>query len=285
MTNLAGVYLNRCQLSRLTPTSRAPSVNEIDVITLIVMVRDYMTDDPIVSPMRGFPTASDTVAPLDHRTLWPDCVQPHSVPEHSLGFAAVVGLARVITIALVVAAGVLLTPRFAVAGEDPADFIRVLGNQGLAVIRSTATLEQKATYFHQMLRQGFALTEISRFVLGPYWRVASEAQRREFCSLFEDYLVHYYGQQFAQYGGESLRVNGSRTDPAGVIVTSQIIRPQRPPVEVDWRLAVSDGRYKINDVSIDGVSMALAQRSEFAAIVQRNGGRVAGLLATMREAI
>ena len=32
---------------------------------------------------------------------------------------------------------------------------------------------------------------------------------------------------------------------AGVIVTSQIIRPQGPPIEVDWQLVVSDGRYKI----------------------------------------
>jgi phospholipid transport system substrate-binding protein len=248
------------------------------------MVREYMTDDPVVSLMRGIPTASDTIAPLDHRTRLPDCVQPHSFQEHFTGLA-VVKLARVITISLVVIVGVLLTPRFAAAGDDPADFIRILGNQGLAVIRSGANLDQKATYFHQMLRQDFALTEISHFVLGPYWRVASGAQRREFRSLFEDHLVHYYGQQFAQYGGESLRVNGSRTDPAGVIVTSQIIRPQGPPIEVDWRLAVSDGRCKITDVSIDGVSMALTQRSEFAAIVQRNGGQVAGLLATMREAI
>jgi phospholipid transport system substrate-binding protein len=241
------------------------------------MAREYMTDDPVVSPMRGIPTASDTIAPLDHRTRLPDCVQPHSFQEHSTGLAVVK--------ALVVILGVLLTPRFAAAGDDPADFICILGNQGLAVIRSGANLDRKTTYFHQMLRQDFALTEISHFVLGPYWRVASGAQRREFRSLFEDYLVHYYGQQFAQYGGESLRVNGSRTDPAGVIVTSQIIRPQGPPIEVDWRLAVSDGRYKITDVSIDGVSMALTQRSEFAAIVQRNGGQVAGLLATMREAI
>jgi phospholipid transport system substrate-binding protein len=242
-----------------------------------------MTDNPVVSPMRGFPTASDTIARLDHRTRLPDCVQPHSVQEHSPGFA-VVELAKVITIVLVVTAGLLLTPRFAAAGEGPADFIRILGNQGLAVIRFSATLEQKATYFHQMLRQDFALAEISRFVLGPYWRVASGAERREFRSLFEDHLVHYYGQQFAQNGGESLTVNGSRIDPAGVIVSSQIIRPG-PSIEVDWRLAVSDGRYRISDVSIDGVSMALTQRSEFAAIVQRNGGGVAGLLARMREAI
>ncbi|HEY1432553.1 MAG TPA: ABC transporter substrate-binding protein [Stellaceae bacterium] len=72
---------------------------------------------------------------------------------------------------------------------------------------------------------------------------------------------------------------------AGVIVTSQIIRPQGPPIKVDWQLVVSDGRYKISDTSIDDVSMALVQRSEFAAIIRRNGRRVPGLVATMREAI
>jgi len=244
-----------------------------------------MTDDPVVSAMPGSFTARDAVVLFEHRTRLSDCVRPHNVPGHSPGFAALVKLARVVTIALVAIVGVLVAPRFAAAGEDPADFIRILGNQGLEVIRSSATLDQKATYFHQMLRQDFALTDISRFVLGPYWRIASGTQRREFRSLFEDYLVHYYGQQFAQYGGGNLRVDGSRTDPAGVIVTSQIIRPQGPPIEVDWRLAVSDGRYKISDVSIDGVSMALTQRSEFAEIVRRNGGRVAGLLAMIREAI
>ena len=244
-----------------------------------------MIDNPIVSPALGLVIAGNPVVPLDHRTRSSGCLRPHSVPEHPPGVAALVELARVVTIALVVIAGVLVTPRFTAAGEDPAGFIRILGNQGLEVIRSSATLDQKATYFHQVLRQDFDLSDISRFVLGPYWRVASKAQRREFRALFDDYLVRFYGQRFAQYGGESLRVNGSRTAPAGVIVTSQIIRSQGPPIKVDWQLVVSDGRYKISDISIDGVSMALVQRSEFAAIIQRNDGRVASLLATMREAI
>jgi hypothetical protein len=167
----------------------------------------HMTDDPIVSPTLGFFTAGETGVVFDHRTRLSDCVQPHSVPKHSPGVAAVVELARVVTIALAVIVRVLVTPSLAAAGEDPADFIRVLGNQGLEVIRSGATLDQKATYFHQMLRQDFDLTGISRFVLGPYWLVASETQRREFCSLFEDHLVRLYVQRFAQYGGITLTVN------------------------------------------------------------------------------
>ena len=51
---------------------------------------------------------------------------------------------------------------------------------------------------------------------------------------------------------------------------------------MDWRLGINDGFYKIEDVSIDGVSMALAQRSEITALIARAGGQVGMLLATMR---
>ncbi|MBV8131126.1 MAG: ABC transporter substrate-binding protein [Alphaproteobacteria bacterium] len=60
----------------------------------------------------------------------------------------------------------------------------------------------------------------------------------------------------AQYRGEALKVTGSRLDPQGVIMTSEIVCPEGgPPIKVDWRLETRDGLYKISDVIIDGVSM------------------------------
>jgi phospholipid transport system substrate-binding protein len=67
-----------------------------------------------------------------------------------------------------------------------------------------------------------------------------------------------------------------------VIVSSEIVRPQAGALAVDWRLGVSDGHYKIEDVAIDGVSMALTERSEIAAQIARDGGQVEMLLATLR---
>jgi phospholipid transport system substrate-binding protein len=165
----------------------------------------------------------------------------------------------------------------------PETFISSLGNQALEVVGSYAPLDQKLGYFRQMLHADFDLPSISRFVLGGYWRVASDAQREEFQQLFEDYLLRFYGVRLAQYGSGGLRVTGSRSDPAGVIVTSQIIRPRGRPVEVDWRLGISDGYYKIEDVAIERVSMALSYRTEFAAQIGRAGGQVEGLLTMLRE--
>ena len=45
-------------------------------------------------------------------------------------------------------------------------------------------------------------------------------------------------------------------------------------VKVDWHLTDRNGTYKISDVMVDGISMAVTQRSEFASVIQRSGGHV-----------
>ena len=194
-------------------------------------------------------------------------------------------LLRAFAITLVVSPGASAAQSSVAVAETPVEFISVLGNRGLEVIRSATSFSVKATYFRQMLRQDFALPDMARFVLGRYWRIASHRQRREFRRLFAEDLLHFYGTRFSQYGGEGFLVTGSRADPAGLVVASRIIRPQGLPIEVDWRLSIRDGFYKVSDVVVDGVSMAVTQRSEFAAIIQRNGGQIEGLLATLRGRI
>jgi phospholipid transport system substrate-binding protein len=183
-----------------------------------------------------------------------------------------------------VIAGLFWAPRPAAADDAPTAFIGSLGQQALAVIhRPDLSVDGKAAYFRQLLRQDFDLTGISRFVLGPYWRVASPGERQEFSDLLAQRLIDVYGRRLAQAGNGNFVVSGSRTAPDGVIVTSRIIPWQGAPIAVDWRLAVSDGHYAIEDVTIDGVSMAVAERSEIEEQIARDGGQLTLLLAGMRE--
>lgn len=66
-------------------------------------------------------------------------------------------------------------------------------------------------------------------------------------------------------------------------MTSQITTSQGRPIEVDWQLGISGGRYMIQDVAIDGVSAVMSRRSQIAAMMARSGGQVATLLAMMRQ--
>ena len=104
-------------------------------------------------------------------------------------------------------------------------------------------------------------------------------------SLFADMLVAIYAGRFAEYQGEQMRVTGSRTSTEGdILVASDLVRPgQNAPAKVDWILRRDGSGFKIVDVRVEGVSMAITQRDEFAAIIQRGGGQVSALLQTMRQ--
>jgi phospholipid transport system substrate-binding protein len=169
------------------------------------------------------------------------------------------------------------------ATGDVGDFIGAMVNQALEMIRSNQPLAEKLAYFRQMLRQDFDLVAISQFLLGPYWRVASEAERQEFQKVLVDYLVRSSGERLAGLNAESLKVTGTRAEPATATVTSQLIQSGGgPAVQLVWRLDVRGGRYRIIDVSIDGESYALSEREILARLIQRHGGQISGLLEAMR---
>ena len=93
-----------------------------------------------------------------------------------------------------------------------------------------------------------------------------------------------YAARLSGFGGETFKIRASRPDDGATIVSTDILSPNgTTPLKVDWRLVSEDGKYKITDVVVEGVSMLVTQRSEFASVIQRHGGQVRGLLTLMRE--
>jgi phospholipid transport system substrate-binding protein len=172
----------------------------------------------------------------------------------------------------------------AAAAADPAAMISNLGSRALEVLGKNTPPPQRVARFRELFREDFDAPGIARFVLGRYWNTATEQQRAEFTKLFEEYITVVWATRLAQYSGETFKVTGSRHDADGALVSSEIVRPGgAPPVKVDWRLTARGGAYKISDVSVDGISMAVTERSEFASVLQHNGGQVQGLLTMLRE--
>ena len=139
--------------------------------------------------------------------------------------------------------------------------------------------------FRQLLDNDFDLAEISRFVLGPHARSMSPAAQQEFQPLFRDYLVQAYTTRLAPYGGSHLQVTGSRPYGGETVVTSQVQRAGGNPIRIEWHVMNRSGRWVVTDVVVDGVSMKTTQRSEFASIIQRNGGQPDALLAALRQQV
>lgn len=143
---------------------------------------------------------------------------------------------------------------------------------------------ERTKRFRELLTESFDVPKIGRFALGSAWRTANAADREAYLKAFEDFIVATYASRFADYGGEQIRVVSSRRlDEGEAAVGTLFERARGEPVRVDWRLAPEGQSWKIIDVIIEGVSMAITQRDDFAATVQRNGGRVGPLVDQLRE--
>ncbi|MFO0403661.1 MAG: ABC transporter substrate-binding protein, partial [Alphaproteobacteria bacterium] len=75
-----------------------------------------------------------------------------------------------------------------------------------------------------------------------------------------------------------------RTEDDDIVIT-QFESPNTPPFTLDWRVAEINGQPRVVDVIAEGTSLRLTTRSEYSAVIQRNGGRVAALLDAMRGQI
>lgn len=194
---------------------------------------------------------------------------------------------------LVVAFGFVLalavSPAFAQApASGAAQFISGLGDQVVQLIsdKQQPAAERKQQ-FAGLVDKSFDVEGIARFTLGSYWRTATEQQRADFQHVFEAYMVDVYWSDFSQYSGGKLSIAGQRTESAtSTVVSSEIEQIDgKPPVKVDWRVASQNGSFKINDVSVGGVSELVTYRQEFADVIAQGGGNVGALTEKLRQKI
>jgi len=165
------------------------------------------------------------------------------------------------------------------------NFINTVAKQGISFLEDPSlSEEQRKKAFGKLLVGSFDINTIGRFAMGRYWRSASSAQRKEYLDLFKKMVVNVYSQRFSDYDGQQLKVVGSRSQgDSDFVVETTVVSKEGPDVQVDWRVRYKNGQYKIVDVLVEGVSMALTHRSDFASVIQRGGGDVSILLAHLRE--
>ena len=194
-------------------------------------------------------------------------------------------LAGCLTLALVLAA----VPGHAAGTQDEARrLIESLADKAIAALTvKTVPREERAKRFRVLLHEHFAVKTIGRWVMGRYWRKATDGERMEFLDLFENLLVSIYVDRFANYAGVTLTITKTATKgDADIIVYSKILRPDGSPlVRVDWRVRKRKGGHKIIDVMVEGVSLGQTQRSEVASVIRKNGGKIQSLLDEMRKKV
>lgn len=169
--------------------------------------------------------------------------------------------------------------------ERAQEFIDKVARDAISFISDEdLSKEEKIKEFEKLLSANFDMETIARFSLGRYWRQASEQQLEEYTALFKKMVLQVYSKRFNEYNGQTLRVNGSQaTGKRDVIVNSFIDNGDNSKILIQWRVRQTEDGFKIVDIIVEGVSMVITQRSDFASVMQRGGGNVDVLINRLRE--
>lgn len=160
-----------------------------------------------------------------------------------------------------------------IASDEASAFIDRLGDRVISLLADSKNVtNQQIRRFRKIFSEALDLDLIARQVLGRHWRTATEAQRSRYVPLFSEYVVQLYAVQFSNYSGESFAVvKEQATSPTDRIVKTRIIRDNGKSTFVNFRVRKANGRLKVVDVAIRGVSLLVTKRSEFDAIIRRHG--------------
>lgn len=186
---------------------------------------------------------------------------------------------------LVLAAGgvlVLTAPLRASASAE--QFILDLANQVLEIITGSATQAGKKERFRRLLVSRADIPAIAIFSLGRYARRLSERDRIDYYGLVADYISGLFATHAIGLGGERVTVTGSTArSERETIVKSKVRFASGRSLDVNWRVIHAEDSFKVFDVSINGIWLAIQQRTEFMSVIKRGGGTVDALLDYLRR--
>jgi phospholipid transport system substrate-binding protein len=189
--------------------------------------------------------------------------------------------------AVTLAAGFARHP--ALAGGTVAKFIEELGDKAILQLADAGISNgERESRFRTLLNDSFDVTRISRFVLGRYARKVTKEQMAEFTQLYEDVAVLTYAHLFASYAGQGFKIKREIGDPGDrykMVMTEIQPGDGKPPVKLDWQVKVNGDSYAVVDIRVEGASMAITQRDEYTAVLDKNGGDIANLLGQLRAKV
>jgi len=183
----------------------------------------------------------------------------------------------------------LLLVQAGAGGADPAApsgaraLISTTVDEVLVILNDPA-LDRKArlSRLEAIAHERFDFVTMSQLVVARYWKTFTPEQQESFVEEFTTFLARSYGDRIDRYTNEKVEIVGEMPAPAGDRkVMTRIVGGEYGGAEVEYRLREKSGAWRVIDVKVEGISLVLNYRDQFAAVLSRDGAD--GLLAQLRK--
>lgn len=158
--------------------------------------------------------------------------------------------------------------------DDPEQTVNNLQKALIHAMREgdKMNFQERFEFLAPAVDQSHDFNLIIRTVLGGYWTQLDSEQQRLIADTFRQLSIATYAGQFKEYEGEQFELLQQRSLPRDqVLVRSQFTKSDGDTVDFDYVLQQSNDGWQIINILADGVSDLALKRTEYRAILQRDG--------------
>jgi len=179
-------------------------------------------------------------------------------------------LAALLPLAALTAPALVAPAAAAVDNSQPGPFIDTLARDGFTALRSSNRTAAK-TQFRQLLSQHFAVDAIGDRLIRRWRPTITPAQYQAYRAAMPNFIVNTYADRLFEYSDATLKVVRTQDNGDGAAVLSQVTKPGAQPITAVWTVTKTPSGYKVTNLTVAGINLALTQTADFDAYVQRNG--------------
>jgi phospholipid transport system substrate-binding protein len=137
----------------------------------------------------------------------------------------------------------------------------------------TSNFAQVTQFVNSVIDPHTDFDKIAPLVLGKHWKAATTAEQERFKHEFQTLLVRTYSRAFVEYNNWSINLLPLEisNEPTKTIVKTKVMQPSQQPIDVNYRMILNRGEWKVYDIMIDGVSLVTNYRATFNDEIQTKG--------------
>ena len=135
-------------------------------------------------------------------------------------------------------------------------------------LEGTAKLSERRTAIVTAASEIFDFGEMAKRSLGQYWAERTLAERGEFVRLFTAAVEHSYIAKVDQRGAGRMTVHGEQIDGEYAIVRTTLPLSSGQEMPIDYRMHSIDERWRVYDLTVDGISLVASYRAQFNKIIR-----------------
>lgn len=153
------------------------------------------------------------------------------------------------------------------------------------IINANVSQTVKDQRFEKLFNNALDLNFIGQFVLGRYWRTSTPEQKKGFINAYRELNIKTWSKRFDEFKGKKFVFKGTSPSNSAnqIFVNSLVPMDQGEPAKVVWRVKQTGDKFKIVDIIIENVSLAITARNEYTAYIKSAPGGVDDLIKDLQN--